>query len=101
MAAQKIKIEHKDAIVASVLKRESSMSTGIGFGIGLPHAATNLVSEWVGAVGRSRKGVQFDALDGQPVHLVILFLAPQGEFQKHAHALAEIAKLIHGEDFPG
>lgn len=95
----KIKPEHKDAIVACVRKRESSMSTGIGFGIGLPHASSELVSEVVAAVGRSKKGVEFSALDGQPVNLVLLFLIPQGQFQKHLHTLANLAKLLQQKDF--
>jgi mannitol/fructose-specific phosphotransferase system IIA component (Ntr-type) len=99
VASQKIKPEHRDAIVASVKKRESSMSTGIGFGIGLPHASTDLLNDVVTAVGRSRKGVQFDALDSKPVKLVLLFLIPQGQFQKHLHTLANIAKLLHRSDF--
>jgi mannitol/fructose-specific phosphotransferase system IIA component (Ntr-type) len=45
----------------------------------------------VGAIGRSRKGIQFDALDGKPVNLVMLFLMPQGQFQKHLHTLANLA----------
>jgi len=95
----KIKPEHKDAIIAVVKKRESSMSTGIGFGIGIPHASTDLIYEVVGAFGRSRKGVNFDALDNQPVTLVMLFLVPQGQFQKHLHTLAKIAKLLHKKEF--
>jgi fructose-specific phosphotransferase system IIA component len=91
----KIKAEHHDAIAAVVKKRESSMSTGIGFGIGIPHASTDLIYEVVGALGRSKKGVNFDALDNQPVNLVMLFLVPQGQFQKHLHTLANIAKLLH------
>ena len=75
------------------------MSTGIGIGIGIPHAATDLVGEVVGAIGRSRKGVQFDALDGKPVKLVMLFLVPQDQFQKHLNTLANLAKLLHKRDF--
>ncbi|HZI33276.1 MAG TPA: PTS sugar transporter subunit IIA, partial [Candidatus Binatia bacterium] len=74
-------------------------TTGIGFGIAMPHASTVLVSEVVGALGRSRRGVQFDALDGRPVRLVMLFLVPQGQFQKHLHTLSNIAKLLHKQDF--
>src|ERR1700690_791899 len=95
----KIKAEHHEAIAAVVKKRESSMSTGIGFGIGIPHASTDLIYEVVGALGRSKNGVSFDALDNQPVKLVMLFLVPQGQFQKHLHTLANIAKLLHKADF--
>jgi fructose-specific phosphotransferase system IIA component len=95
----KIAAQNREAITAVVKKRETSMSTGIGFGIGIPHASTDLISEVVGSLGRSRKGVNFDALDNQPVNLVMLFLVPQGQFQKHLHTLANIAKLLHKAEF--
>ena len=95
----KIKPENLEAISAVVKKRESSMSTGIGFGIGIPHASTDLIYEVTGALGRSKKGISFDALDNQPVNLVVLFLVPQGQFQKHLHTLAHIAKLLHRAEF--
>jgi mannitol/fructose-specific phosphotransferase system IIA component (Ntr-type) len=99
VATGKIKPEHLDAISSVVKKRESSMSTGIGFGIGIPHASTDLIYDVVGALGRSKKGIGFDALDNQPVNLVVLFLVPQGQFQKHLHTLAHIAKLLHRAEF--
>ena len=95
----KIRAEDRDAIVAVVKKRESSMSTGIGFVIGIPHASTDLIKEVVGALGRSKKGIEFAALDNQPVNLVVRFLVPQGQFQKHLHTLASIAKLLHVKEF--
>jgi mannitol/fructose-specific phosphotransferase system IIA component (Ntr-type) len=95
----RVKPEHKEAITAVVKKREVSMSTGIGFGIGIPHASTDLITEVTAAFGRSRTGVDFDALDNQPVHLVNLFLVPQGQFQKHLHTLASIAKVLRNDEF--
>jgi mannitol/fructose-specific phosphotransferase system IIA component (Ntr-type) len=95
----KIQPVDRDAVTAAVKKRETSMSTGIGFGIGIPHASTDLIYEVVGSLGRSNNGVNFDALDNQPVKLVMLFLVPQGQFQKHLHTLANIAKLLHKPEF--
>jgi mannitol/fructose-specific phosphotransferase system IIA component (Ntr-type) len=95
----KIQSPHRDSIAESIRKRELSMSTGIGFGIGIPHASTTLVSEVVAVAGRSRRGIQFDALDSKPVHLVFLFLVPAGQFQKHVHLLANVAKSLHRQDF--
>ena len=95
----RIKSEHREAIVSVVKNRETSMSTGIGFGIGIPHASTDLIDDVTGAFGRSRGGVNFDALDNQPVNLVMLFLVPQGQFQKHLHTLAKIAKVLHKKEF--
>ena len=94
-----IKPDHREAIVSIVKKRETSMSTGIGFGIGIPHASSDLIDNVTGAFGRSKDGVNFDALDNQPVNLVMLFLVPQGQFQKHLHTLAKIAKMLHKKEF--
>lgn len=99
VATGKIKQVDRGAITEVIKKRESSMSTGIGFGIGIPHASTDLIQEVVGVFGRSRSGINFDALDNQPVKLVMLFLVPQGQFQKHLHTLANIAKVLHSKDF--
>ncbi len=99
VTTKKITPESREAIIAVVKKRESSMSTGIGFGIGIPHASTDLIQEVVGSLGRQMKGIDFDALDNQPVNLVMLFLVPQGQFQKHLHTLANIAKLLHIKEF--
>jgi mannitol/fructose-specific phosphotransferase system IIA component (Ntr-type) len=95
VAARRIKAEHLEAVRAVVQRRERSMSTGIGYGIGIPHASTDLIQEVVGAFGRSQTGIDFEALDNQRVNLVVLFLVPQGQFQKHLHTLADIAKLLH------
>lgn len=99
VAGNKIKPEHRDSVLAAVNQRERAMTTGVGFGIGIPHASSDLVSEFVGVVGRSQNGVQFEAIDGQPVRLVFLFLVPMGQFKKHVNTLANIAKLLHRQDF--
>jgi mannitol/fructose-specific phosphotransferase system IIA component (Ntr-type) len=99
VATGKIRAQDRDAIAAVVRKRESSMSTGIGCGIGIPHASTDLIPEVVGVLALSKKGVDFNALDNQPVHIVMLFLVPQGQFQKHLHTLANIAKLCQMPEF--
>ena len=94
-----IPAQHRESIAQRVRKRESAMTTGIGFGVAIPHASTELLPEVVTMAGRSRAGIQFEALDGQPVHLVFLFLVPAGEFQKHLNVLTNIAKLIHKRKF--
>jgi len=94
-----VKSEYRDGIIAAVRKRESSMSTGIGHGIGIPHASTDLVSTITGAFGRSQTGIDFDALDGQPVKLTTLLLVPQRQFQQHLHTVGGIAKLFSDAKF--
>lgn len=95
VAAGRIRPEHLEAVRAVVQRRERSMSTGVGYGIGIPHASTDLIQEVVGAFGRSKTGIDFESLDNQRVTLVVLFLVPLGQFQKHLHTLADIAKLLH------
>ena len=95
----RIKPEHSDGVTAAVRKREMSMSTGIGLGIGMPHASSDLVTELTGALGRAPAGIPFESLDGKPVSLCLLLLVPQGQFQKHLHTVAGIAKLFRNEDF--
>ena len=90
----KISPASRDQIIAAVKKRESSMSTGIGYGIAVPHASTDLVSDVVLIMGRSMQGIDFGALDAALVHRVALFLVPKGQFQKHVNALADIAKQV-------
>ena len=89
----------RDAVIDVVRTRENSMSTGIGYGIGIPHASTDLIETVVGALGRSKNGIDFEALDNQPVTLVVLFLVPRGQFQKHLHTLANIARQLHNSEF--
>ena len=89
----------RDAVIDVIRTRENSMSTGIGYGIGIPHASTDLIETVVGALGRSKNGIDFEALDNQPVTLVVLFLVPKGQFQKHLHTLANIARQLHNSEF--
>jgi mannitol/fructose-specific phosphotransferase system IIA component (Ntr-type) len=89
-----VEAQDRNAISAVVRKREQTMSTGVGFGIGIPHATTNCVAQAVAALGRSAHGIAFDALDGLPVNLVVLFLVPQGQIQQHLHTMAGIARLL-------
>ena len=95
----KIRARHRESIAAGIRKRELSMSTGIGFGVGIPHASTAFVSDVVAVVGRSKTGIRFDAVDRKPVHLVFLLLVPAGQFQKYVHVQANLAKLLHRQEF--
>jgi nitrogen PTS system EIIA component len=83
------------AVMDAIRQREETMSTGIGLGIAIPHASSDRVSEVVAAFGRSGGGVEFDALDGQPVHFIVLFVVPKDQFQTHLRTLAAIAKFLN------
>ena len=91
----KIKPEDRDIILASLKQREETMSTGIGFGIAIPHCSSDRLEEVVAAFGRSTTGIEFDALDNAPVKFVVLFIVPKNQFQVHLRTLASIAKFLN------
>jgi mannitol/fructose-specific phosphotransferase system IIA component (Ntr-type) len=91
----KIKAEDRDGILASLKQREETMSTGIGFGIAIPHCSSDRLNEVVAAFGRSTGGIEFDALDNAPVKFVVLFIVPKNQFQTHLRTLASIAKFLN------
>lgn len=91
----KIQASSREAILAALKQREETMSTGIGFGIAIPHASSEDVPEVVAAFGRSSKGIEFDALDNAPVKFIVLFVVPKNQFQMHLRTLATIAKFLN------
>jgi len=86
---------HRDEAVAALRHREETMSTGIGFGIAIPHASCDAVHEVTACFGRSKTGIDFESLDGKPVHNIVLFLVPKDQFQTHLRTLAAIAKFLN------
>jgi mannitol/fructose-specific phosphotransferase system IIA component (Ntr-type) len=91
----KIKSQDRDDILASLKQREETMSTGIGFGIAIPHCSSDRLDEVVASFGRSSGGIEFDALDNAPVKFVVLFIVPKNQFQTHLRTLASIAKFLN------
>ena len=82
-----------------LLEREQVMSTGIGEGIAIPHARTAEVKSTVVALGRSIKGVPFDAIDGKPVDVVFMILGAPDSSAEHVKVLARIARLVKKPGF--
>jgi PTS system fructose-specific IIA component/PTS system nitrogen regulatory IIA component len=95
------KIDGKDAkkLIAALMAREQLGSTGIGQGLAVPHAKHNSVGNLVAAFGRSKKGIDFDSLDGEPVYLVFLLLSNKEASGQHLEALAYITKLLRDDLF--
>jgi fructose-specific phosphotransferase system IIA component len=90
--------DEKDSLVR-LLEREKVVSTGIGNGIAIPHAKAAHVPKMVIAMARVREGLDFEALDGRPVHILFLLLGPPHEAGLHVKLLARIARLIKNPDF--
>jgi len=94
-----INSKDKDNILDVIMEREALGSTGIGLGIGIPHGKSANVKNLVAAFGISRKGVAFDSLDGEPVYIFFLLLAPQDTAGPHLKALARISRLLKEKYF--
>ncbi len=92
-------IKDSQDILDSVMEREKLGSTGIGQGIAVPHTKTDQIENLVGAVGISNDGISFDALDGEPVYIIFLILAPTKSIGLHLKALAKIARLLKDKTF--
>lgn len=78
--------------------REDQVSTGIGSGVAIPHAFSDNIDKVIAVFGRSKTGIDFEALDNAPVHYIILFLVPRKDYQLHLRTLAAIAKLFSNSD---
>ncbi|NLI79439.1 MAG: PTS transporter subunit EIIA [Candidatus Riflebacteria bacterium] len=88
-----------EAFLKSVLEREKVGSTGIGKGIAIPHSRTSAVREVVVAIGRSLPGIEFEALDNRPVHLIFLIAAPVESGGLYLKALARLSRLLRYQEF--
>lgn len=97
--AKAIKKAQAASVIKALLDREKLGSTGIGQGVAVPHAKHKTVSKVIGAFGRSKGGVEFNALDGEPVHAVFLLISPEDSPGPHLRALAHISKLIRDNTF--
>ncbi len=92
-------IKNREELVKTLLARESLGSTGIGQGIGIPHAKSHSVKNLVAAFGLSQKGVSFDSLDGEPVYIFFLLIAPEESAGPHLKALARISRMLKDKYF--
>jgi PTS system nitrogen regulatory IIA component len=82
------------AILETLLQREKLGSTGVGSGVAIPHGKLPKLGSVFGLFARLDRPVDFDALDGQPVDLIFLLLAPEGAGADHLKALARVARLL-------
>jgi PTS system nitrogen regulatory IIA component len=89
----------KNSLVKVLLERERLGSTGIGDGVAIPHGKFQGLKQPIISFGRSRKGLDFDAMDGEAVFLFFLLVAPEDSASIHLKALAKIAKIIKSRSF--
>lgn len=84
-------------LIAALVDREKIMSTGIGFGIAIPHAKIKSVKEIAFAVGISQSGIDFDSMDGKPVHIIILVAAGERQHKDYLTLLSRIMSILKNE----
>jgi mannitol/fructose-specific phosphotransferase system IIA component (Ntr-type) len=85
-------------VLAAVEEREAVLSTGIGFGVAIPHARSSAVSELTLVCGVSPERVPFDSIDGEPVQIFFLIVGPESTAGQHVKILSRIARLVRREN---
>jgi PTS system fructose-specific IIC component/PTS system nitrogen regulatory IIA component len=88
-----------DEILEAIVSREAKMSTGIHKGIAVPHGKTKAVKTIHGALGISKKGIQYDSLDGEPVYLLFMIISPMEDSEKYLRLLKHLAELVENPQF--
>jgi fructose-specific phosphotransferase system IIA component len=88
-----------EAVLRAVRDRESVLSTGVGSGVAIPHGKSEAVPGLALAAGVTREPVDFDALDGDPVHLLFLLVGPDAAAGEHVKVLSRISRLVRRDAF--
>ncbi len=89
----------KDDLVTILMERESLGSTGIGGGIGIPHGKLKNLDSLVLGFGLSRRGVDFESMDGRPTHIFFLLVTPENSTGLHLKLLARISRILKNDPF--
>lgn len=90
--------QNERAIFEVLLQREKLGTTGVGYGVAIPHGKLPTLDKLFGMFARLERPIDFEAMDGQPVDLMFLLLAPEGAGADHLKALARIARLLRDQD---
>jgi PTS system nitrogen regulatory IIA component len=90
--------QNERAIFEVLLQREKLGTTAVGYGVAIPHGKLPKLTKMFGMFARLDRPIDFEALDGQPVDLVFLLLAPEGAGADHLKALARVARLLRDQD---
>lgn len=90
---------NKEKLLEAILERERLGSTGIGYGVAIPHARLKGINSIAVLFGRSIKGVEFQAMDERPAHLFFLIAVPEDSNTAHLKVLARISSLLKDSEF--
>lgn len=97
--AEKVNHEDVEGIMQALINREQLGSTGIGKGVAVPHTKHESITTLIGTVARSKKGIEFDSLDGEPAYIFFLLLSPHEAAGGNLAALERIATVVRDNDF--
>ncbi|HYF13561.1 MAG TPA: PTS sugar transporter subunit IIA [Phycisphaerales bacterium] len=93
------KVNDASALKEAVWQREQTRTTGIGHGLAIPHGKSAGMPGLAMAIGRPARPMDFEAIDGKPVELIVLLASPPDRTSDHIQALARISRLMTMEDF--
>lgn len=91
------KVAKEKDLAKAISDRERILSTGIGYGIAIPHAKIPSVSGFVAAIGISKAGIPFESLDGKPVHVMVMIAGPEGQNEEYLRILAKFTAVLKSE----
>lgn len=92
------RVSDREQALADLEAREAQTTTGVGHGIGIPHAKTDGVEEPAVALTRSSNGIDFDSMDGEPATLIFMILVPDGAGDRHLQILSSLSRALMHED---
>ncbi len=98
LAARSNMIKDRQELLEDILAREELVTTGVGYGVAFPHAKTGAAKSIVIAFGRSEKGIEFEAMDHQPVQLFFLIAAPEDAVGAHLNVMSSLSFMMRSED---
>jgi len=92
-------VSNRDELLAKILEREKTLSTGVGIGVALPHVKIATVKDFTIGVGRSFKGVDFQSIDGKPAHIVVMIGCHESQSGDYMKVLSQLVRALKESEF--
>lgn len=92
------RVTDADAFYGAIVEREKIVSTGIGYGLAIPHAKVACVSDFVVAVGITADGIEFDSFDKKPVHIIVMIGASEEQKDDYIKVLSKVTQILKEEE---
>lgn len=99
ISANAVSADQRDGFVKAIIKRERRGSTGFGHGVAVPHVKHSEIETLVAAIGVTKEGIDFNALDGQPVHSIFLIISPEQKPEEHLEAMEAVFSNLSQDTF--